>query len=102
MPSARSIAIGSIAPWADHEKTVCSRLSRTISSLVIRPVTVPMPMVHLVPAVRRPTLNVWMGGQYHTGPGGRAAPSRVSAGAAAQLPEVVDDEQQSEQDEPEQ
>src|SRR4051812_9310734 len=29
------MAIGSIAPWADHEKNVCSRDRRTMSSLDI-------------------------------------------------------------------
>ena len=39
------MAIGSMAPWTDHEKNVCSRLSATISSLVIAPGAVPMPMI---------------------------------------------------------
>src|SRR4051794_10035190 len=48
------MAIGSMAPWTDHEKNVCSRESRTISSLVIRPAAVLVPIVHLVwPARRR-------------------------------------------------
>src|SRR2546425_12201631 len=41
------MAIGSIAPWADHEKKVCSRERATISSLVICPGAVLMPIVHL-------------------------------------------------------
>src|SRR2546427_10787141 len=41
------MAIGSIAPWADHEKKVCSRERATLSSLVICPAAVLMPIVPL-------------------------------------------------------
>ena len=41
------MAIGSTAPWIDHEKNVCSRDSATISSLVMEPEAVVMPMGHL-------------------------------------------------------
>ena len=47
-PSARSMAMGSTAPCADHEKKVCSRLRATISSVRQRPGAVPMPMVLLL------------------------------------------------------
>ena len=52
-PSARSMAMGSMAPCTDHEKNVCSRLRATISSAVSAPGTVPMPMGPLL-ARRRP------------------------------------------------
>ena len=41
------MAIGSTAPWTDHEKKVCSFVRRTISSLVMAPGAVVMPMDHL-------------------------------------------------------
>ena len=41
------MAIGSRAPWTDHEKKVCLRDSATISSLVMLPGAVVMPMDHL-------------------------------------------------------
>src|SRR3954447_11183626 len=48
MPSAWSTAIGSTAPWTDHEKNVCSFERAAISSLVMAPGAVEMPMGHLV------------------------------------------------------
>ncbi len=45
------MAIGSTAPWTDHEKKVCSFVRRTISSLVMVPGAVVVPMDHLVPAL---------------------------------------------------
>src|SRR4051794_16655197 len=47
MPSAWSTTIGSTAPWTDHEKNVCSFERAAISSLVIAPGAVEMPMGHL-------------------------------------------------------
>src|SRR6476660_8356673 len=41
------MAIGSTAPWTDHEKNVCSFERRAISSLVMEPEAVVLPMDHL-------------------------------------------------------
>src|ERR1044072_246730 len=51
-PSAWSMAIGSTAPWTDHEKNVCSFVRRAISSLVMEPGAVVMAMGHLGSACR--------------------------------------------------
>src|SRR5262245_24461714 len=42
------MAIGSSAPWTDHEKSVWARVSATISSLVIEPRAVVVSIDHLV------------------------------------------------------
>src|SRR5436305_3911641 len=42
-----STTIGSTAPWTDHEKNVCSFERAAISSLVIEPGAVEIPMDHL-------------------------------------------------------
>ena len=41
------MAIGSSAPWTDHENRVCARDSATISSLLM-----PVSLVAMVPPIR--------------------------------------------------
>src|SRR4051795_13129673 len=81
------MAIGSRALWTDHEKKVCFRDSATISSLVIVPGAVVVPMG----SPRGGAVSsgsVSMGGHYR------------SAEATPDLPDVVGDEQHSESEQP--
>src|SRR3954466_3624299 len=109
MPSAWWWVVGSWAPWTDHEKNVCSFERAAISSLVIVPGAVEMPMGHLAAGSttwRRPGVSTALespslGRHYSTSVGPRALPRSgrgASHPAAAHRSQVVGDEKHSQRE----
>src|SRR5215213_1443579 len=107
------MVIGSTAPWTDHEKNVCSFVRAAISSLVMEPGAVVMPIGHLAAGSatwRRPVSSDGARGtvtrpplQHIRAAASDGVPGDARSDApAAHRPHIVNDQQHAERQEADQ